>query len=133
MKQQNFWKNLSDSIKRDIRTTIPAKVISFNESKMVADVQPLFLMIPDEGQTPVKMGMLQDVPIQEFRFKFSENVNGVESEVVKTFKPIYKAGDVVILNIFDRNIDNLQKEPFVPNSRRMFNPNDAIITGGWQL
>lgn len=140
-RSKNFFDVYANYIFNTIRTFTPGIIISYDKGKMVADVQPSVLLIPDEGNTPVKMGMLQDVPVINHRFEYLEEV-GYETglshyhqEELKTriMTPVFKPGDVVMLAICDRNIDNLQKGLFVANSSKKFSMNDAVIIGGWNL
>lgn len=132
-KKKDFFKTFEEYIKREIRTTLPAKIISFDKSTMTADVLPLFLMDTDDNKQPVKMGVLQDLPVLGFRFEFMENVEGVETLVEKNFTPVYKKDDVVFISICDRNMDNFQDVPFLPNSSKKFSLHDAIVIGGYKL
>lgn len=142
-KDNNFFKVFEDYIFGSIRTFMPAQVLSFDKQSMTADVQPAFLMTPDIGIDPVKMGMLQDVPVINHRFEYlEEKYTGsgaigdhqhTEELVTRIMTPIYKKGDMVMLAICDRNIDNLQKGLFLPNSSKKFSVNDAVIIGGWSL
>lgn len=122
--QTQFYAIFKDNIMRSIRTTLPCVVVSYNKSKQVADLQPSFLMMDDKG-VPVKMGMLQEVPVLVNRFE----IGGVE----QVYVPVYKPGDTVFISVADRSIDDLQNGTFLPQSARLFNLNDAVIIGGWQL
>lgn len=138
---KNFFNVYANYIFNTIRTFTPGIIVNYNKENMVADVQPSILLIPDEGNTPVKMGMLQDVPVINHRFEFLDDVRigqGMdhyheEKFVTRIMTPIFKPGDVVMLAICDRNIDNLQKGLFVANSSKKFSMNDAVIIGGWNL
>lgn len=140
-RSKNFFDVYANYIFNTIRTFTPGIIVSYDKGKMVADVQPSILLIPDEGNTPVKMGMLQDVPVINHRFEYLEEVgrgsglSHYHEEELKTriMTPIFKPGDVVMLAICDRNIDNLQKGLFVANSSKKFSMNDAVIIGGWNL
>ncbi|ATN94279.1 hypothetical protein [Lysinibacillus phage vB_LspM-01] len=122
--QTEFYNIFRDYIMRSIRTTLPCVVISYDKARQVANLQPSFLMMDDDGK-PVKMGMLQDVPVLVNRFE----VDGVE----KVYVPIYKPGETVFISVADRSIDDLQNGTFLPQSARLFNLNDAIVIGGWNL
>lgn len=140
-RSKNFFDVYANYIFNTIRTFTPGIIVSYDKGKMVADVQPSILLIPDEGNTPVKMGMLQDVPVLNHRFEYLEDVGygtgdgHYHTEELKTriMTPVFKPGDVVMLAICDRNIDNLQKGLFVANSSKKFSMNDAVIVGGWNL
>lgn len=140
-RSKNFFDVYANYIFNTIRTFTPGIIVSYDKEKMVADVQPSILLIPDEGNTPVKMGMLQDVPVLNHRFEYLEEVGigqGIshyhEEELrTRIMTPVFKTGDVVMLAICDRNIDNLQKGLFVANSSKKFSMNDAVIIGGWNL
>lgn len=140
-RSKNFFDVYANYIFNTIRTFTPGIIVSYDKEKMVADVQPSILLIPDEGNTPVKMGMLQDVPVINHRFEYLEEVGKGEGNAhyheeelrTRIMTPVFKPGDVVMLAICDRNIDNLQKGLFVANSSKKFSMNDAVIIGGWNL
>lgn len=122
--QTEFYAIFKDNIMRSIRTTLPCVVISYDKEKQVANLQPSFLMMDEKGK-PIKSGMLQDVPVLVNRFE----IGGVE----QVYVPIYKPGETVFVSVADRSIDDLQNGTFMPQSSRLFNLNDAIIIGGWNL
>lgn len=139
VREQNFFKVFENHIFNTIRTFMPAQIISYDKERMVADVQPSFLLSSDEGGNSkgVKMGMLQDVPVTNFRLECEEKVwtgNGNDDEsVTKIYTPVYEQGDMVMLAICDRNTDNMQPGSFLPNSTKKFSVNDAVVIGGWML
>lgn len=129
MIKKDFFDIYARSIKQSIRTTMPAKIISFDKNKMTATVQPLFLQKEDSGGV-VKMGVLEDLPVLQHRMSFV-NADGVNSTQV--FGIVYKPGDTVFISVCDRNMDDFQKGFFAPNSSRLFSVHDAVVIGGYQL
>lgn len=141
-RQKDFFKVYSNFLLSSVRTFMPAIVLSYDKANMVADVQPSFLMTQDNGKEPVKMGMLQDVPVLMQRFECYEELytgsgehdhSHTDTLVTKKYIPVYQPGDVVMLAICDRNIDNLRHGTFLPNSNKKFSVTDAVVIGGWQL
>lgn len=121
-----FFDNFAKRIKSDIRTFIPAFVVSYNKANNTADVQPSYLMTSD-SKTSYEIPMLQDVPILSFNLR---RKNTTTSDV---YVQDFNSGDIVLLAICDRDIDELGERRFYPDSERMFNPVDAVILGGYNL
>lgn len=140
-REVDFFKIYSNYIFQSIRTIIPARIERFDATNMLADVQPLLLQTPTDGGQPVKMGLLQDLPVLNWKFAVEEEVGvgtGLEHRhetrvVTRSYKTVYTKGDIVFIGVCDRNIDNLQNQPFLPNSNAKFNVNDAIVLGGWKI
>lgn len=128
-KSMQFMKFFEKKIKTTIRTFMPAQIVSFNADEETADVQPLFLETLEDDEKPYKMPMLEDVPVLSFRLY--EDGAGASND--KVYKQKYNKGDVVFIAICDRDIDDLQKKPFQPDSTNMFSIKDAVIIGGWNL
>lgn len=121
-----FFDNFAENIKSSIRTFMPAFIISYDKSSNTADVQPSYLMTSD-SKTSYEIPMLQSVPILSFKLKEKG------SDVSKVYEQDFKNGDLVFLAICDRDIDELEEKKFYPDSKRMFNPVDAVIVGGFNL
>ena len=109
-KGTQFFERFARSIKLDIHTNLPARVVVYHADAEEADVLPLFLQVYPDGET-AEYPLLTNVPILEH---------------VKV--PLEK-GDVVRLSIMERAIDELQAQPFDPDSRRLFDLRDAVIDG----
>lgn len=121
-----FFDSFSENIKKSIRTFIPAFVVNYDKKKNEADVQPSYL-ISNEGGMSYEIPMLQSVPTLSFKLKEDG------SDATKVYHQEYKEGDIVMLAICDRDIDELGEKKFYPDSSRMFNPVDAVIIGGYNL
>lgn len=122
----NFFDNFANRIKSDIRTFVPAFVVSYDKTNNTADVQPSYLMTSD-SKTSYEIPMLQDVPILSF------NLRKKGTETKEVYLQDFNNGDIVLLAICDRDIDELGEKRFYPDSSRMFNPVDAVIVGGYNL
>lgn len=121
-----FFSNFAEGIKRDIRTFIPAFVVSYDKKNNEADVQPSYLTENEHGMS-YEIPMLQSVPILSFKLREKG------TEINRVYEQDFKAGDLVFLAICDRDIDELGEKKFYPDSQRLFNPVDAVIVGGFNL
>lgn len=128
-KSVQFMKAFEDRIKSSIRTFMPGQIVSFDNTNQEADVQPLYLENLFDEDMPGKMPMLESVPVISFNL-YQEDSG---ESTAKVFKQSYKRGDVVFIAICDRDIDELQKKPFAPDSKKKFSLKDAVIIGGWNL
>lgn len=135
-----------EHIKLSIHTSGPARVISYNESKQEADIELLFMQVDKDGKAS-KYPMIPAVPVLGMRYKIVEaypaEIGNVKHEGVPSdgsaatikpkkeimYKPFLKPDDVVWVSFAERALDNLQKKPFNPEFRRMFDVRDAVITG----
>lgn len=102
--------NFAHYIKLQVHTNQPARVIQYypNTRPPSADIEYLF-MSKDKDGTLSKQAMVESIPIARH-----------VGELIK--------GDVVWVSIAERAMDDLQRVPFDPGMRRMFNPNDGLIT-----
>lgn len=105
---------------------MPAFVVSYDKAHNTADVQPSYLMTSD-SKTSYEIPMLQDVPILSF------NLRKKGTDTKEVYLQDFNNGDIVLLAICDRDIDELGEKRFYPDSSRMFNPVDAVIVGGYNL
>lgn len=113
--ETKFVDYLTKNIKMQIHTNVPARVISFDASTKPpeADVEVLF-------KTKDNAGKLSNYPL-------------IQSAPVLKHVGDLKKGDVVYLSIAERAMDDLQKVPFDPDMQRMFNLNDAVIVGVFDI
>lgn len=115
-------KDWLESELRQLHTLTLAKVKSYNETTREAVVQPL-IMQKLAGQDPTPFAPIAMTPHLKHRYR---NPDGTEREEI----PIYKAGDVVLIGIVERAMDNsLGGAVAYPDSRRRHNLTDAIILG----
>lgn len=114
----NLLQSMSDKIGGEIHVGFPAKVVTFDETAMTADVQPLIRTDSDDP------AMIQGVRVLGQRLKpFS---GGSEEEYV----PVYKPDDVVYVSVADREIKNVMTGAVAkPDTDRMHDLNDAVIVG----
>lgn len=113
--ESKFVENIMKNIMLQIHTNLPARVVSYNASAKPpeADIEILFMSKSTNGELN-KYPMVQSAPC------------------LRHVGPLVK-GDVVFVSVAERSMDELQKVPFDPGMRRMFNLNDAVITGVFDL
>lgn len=101
----------------DMSVAFPCKVISFDETKGLAVVQPL-IQLTDKPPSPI-----QNVPVSGHKYKS-------ETGVITKEKHIVEPGDVVYVVCADRQIRaSLTGEIAKPSSSRIHDKNDAVIVG----
>lgn len=114
----NLLQAILDKVGGEIHVGFPAKVISFDESAMTADVQPMIRTNSDEP------AMIQGARVLGQRLKLASG--GTEQEYI----PVYKSGDLVYVSIADREIKNAMSGVVArPDTDRMHDLNDAVIVG----
>ena len=57
-----FFENFRNQILLSINTSMPCKVISYDEDKRLATIQPLF-KIKETGRDPEALSVIEDVPV----------------------------------------------------------------------
>lgn len=110
-----------DSRLDELRSGFPCRVISFDESNHIADIQPL-IKISTESPT-----MITGAPVLFQRFKVN---GGTEME----YRPFLRPGDIVFAVCSDRELKNAQAGQVAePDTSRKHSLNDAVILGvfGW--
>lgn len=122
----NFYDTFSNNIKKSIRTFMPGVIVSYDKNRNEADVQPSYLAQNEAGMS-YEIPMLQSVPIISF------NLREKGTNTSRVYVQDFGTGDIVMLAICDRAIDDLEEKKFYPDSERMFNPVDAVIIGGYNL
>lgn len=101
----------------DMNVAFPCKVISYDEVKGTAVVQPLF-QITDKSPS-----LIQNVPIASHKYK-------TDSGEIKKIKHLVEPGDLVYVVCADRQIrDALTGAVTQPSSQRIHDRNDAVIVG----
>ncbi|MUG24776.1 hypothetical protein GNQ08_20620 [Paenibacillus macerans] len=114
----NLLQTIADKIGGDIHVGFPAKVVSFDESAMMADVQPLIRTGSDEP------AVVQGARVLGQRLKLASG--GSEQEYV----PVFKKDDLVYVSIADSEIKNaLTGAVAKPDTSRQHDMNDAVIVG----
>lgn len=109
-----FFERFTASICLGIHTTAPARVLSYDASKQVADLKVLFKRQGNDGSTKEYSPILS-------------------APVLKHCEPDIKVGTVVIVSFAERSIDNLvNNQTFNPDSTRTHSINDAIVMGVWK-
>lgn len=113
--ESRFVENVIKNIMLQVHTNQPARVIKYfpDTKPPSADIEYLFMARDKQGDLS-KHAMVEAVP------------------VVRHVGPLVK-GDVVWVEIAERAMDDFQKVPFDPGMRRMFNLNDGVITGVFDL
>lgn len=117
----SFYRRFKQDILLSINTTMPAKVLAYDQASQEAKVQPLY-KTKEKGQAPVSLPVLEGVPALSQRF----DVDGV----VREYKPVLRAGDVVLLSFSQRELDDvLGGQPAYPSPNRLFPLTGAVIIG----
>lgn len=117
----SFFKDLINESVLNIHTSMPCKVIGYNESTMRAKIQPLFMM-KEIGRSPEVLPPINDVPVLFQKYK----VNGV----TETHIPVLSSGDVVLVVFSQRAIDDvLSGKVSYPDVNRHHDIHDAIVVG----
>lgn len=113
--ESKFVDNIIKNVMLQIHTNLPARVISYDGSAKPpeADIEILFMSKSKSGELN-KYPLIQSAPC------------------LRHVGPLVK-GDVVQVAVAERAMDELQKVPFDPGMRRMFNLNDAIVIGVYDL
>ena len=106
-----------------LHTAMPARIVSYDETRRRATIQPLH-MTKEVGRPPRELPVIQNVPVLTQRFR----VNGEPQEYV----PVYQPGDVVFVAFSERALDSVLAgggRPVLPDSTRHHSLNDAVILG----
>lgn len=107
-----------------MHTTMPCKVISYDESTKRATVQPLY-KTKEYDKPAAALPVIEDVPVLTQRFRVNE---GEDQE----YTPVYQVGDVVFVAFSERSLDAVMAAPgqiVLPDSARHHSLNDAVILG----
>jgi len=107
-----------------LHTAMPARIISFDEAKKRATIQPLH-MTKEVGKAPQELPVVQNVPVLVQRFRVG---SGDPQEHV----PVYEPGDIVFVAFSERALDAVLAgggRPVLPDSGRHHSLNDAVVLG----
>ncbi len=110
-----FFDTIIQSIKLQIHTSLPARVVRYyaNTKPKQADVEILFMQKGKSGQLNT-YPMISMVP------------------VLKHVGPLVP-GETVYLSVAERALDELQKVPFDPGTIRKFDLRDSVVIGVLEL
>lgn len=111
-----------------LHTAMPARIVSYNEERRRATIQPLF-MTKEVGKPPRQLPVVQNVPVLSHRFQI-----GVGDP--QTYVPVYEPGDIVFVAFSERALDAVMAgggRPVLPDSSRHHSINDAVIIGRLML
>ena len=107
-----------------LHTAMPARIVSYDETRRRATIQPLH-MTKEVGRPPRELPIVQNVPVLAQRFR----VNGGEPQ---EYVPVYEPGDIVFVAFSERALDSVLAgggRPVLPDSTRHHSLNDAVILG----
>ena len=111
-----------------LHTAMPARIVSYDETRRRATIQPLH-MTKEVGRPPRALSVVQNVPVLEQRFV----VDGGEPQ---EYVPVYEPGDIVFVAFSERALDSILSgggRPVLPDSARHHSLNDAVILGRLML
>lgn len=147
-----FYSNFKSQLLLSINTCMPCKVISYDESKRLAKIQPLF-MVKEINRAPEKLSVIEDVPVLFERMRINKGQpilvtipegehgghtggDGKHIHTKITFEeevenvPVLKIGDTALVVFAQRSIDEAVEGNLVyPGTSRIFDVHDAIIVG----
>lgn len=126
----------------NIHTVFPAIVISYDEAKQVAIVQPIFQY--DDGQ---QYPQIQNVPVAKSRYKFkyyrvaattgtggagdsahNHTMSDTQTEELIELTLFLNPNDLVLCVCSERSIDSMSsKQVHNPQSKRKYDLSDAMI------
>lgn len=124
----SFLKGLIDDRLLSLHTSMPCKVISFDEGKGRAVVQPLF-KAKEVGRDAVALPLIQNVPVLSQRYKIGESEP-------QEYVPVYQSGDIVFVAFSERSLDAVFAgggSVVLPDSSRHHSLNDAVVLGRLSL
>lgn len=117
-----FLKMFQEQIVLSLNTCYVAKVLSYNEQKYEATIQPLF-MTKEYEEEPEKQDAVEDVPVLKQVYR----VNGGTEQ---TYVPVLKSGMKVLCVVSQRSLDDYGSgQPYYPGAARIMNMQDSVIVG----
>lgn len=117
-----FLKMFHEQIILSLNTCYVAKVLSYNEQKCEATIQPLF-MTKEYEEEPEKQDAVEDVPVLKQVYR----VNGGTEQ---TYVPVLKNGMKVLCVVSQRSLDDYASgQPYYPGAARIMNMQDSVIVG----
>lgn len=111
-RQSEFFKQYEKRIRLMVHTFLPARVVKYHGSTKEADLELLYLQVDTDGQ--------------------SDRYPVIERAPVLKHVGALTTGAVVFVAIAERALDNLQDQPFDPDSSRMHDLRDAVVIGEWE-
>ncbi|WP_332649653.1 Gp138 family membrane-puncturing spike protein [Lysinibacillus sp. 54212] len=124
MSGARFFKEMENKILSSINTSMPARVLSYNEGARTAKIKPLIKVQISEGVYQERE-VLENVPVLKHRFKVN---GGAPQEYI----PYLQSGDIVQVVFSQSSIDQAQKGQLTNPSGRRFSVVDAVIVGVFQ-
>ena len=145
------FKNISHGVFMNLNTAMPCKVLTYDETKRIAKIQPLF-KVKEFGEIESSLAPIENVPVLFQRYKLHNNApisittdtaphaqysgTGEHVHKVITFTesvemiPDLRNGDIVQVIFNQRAIDEAQNGLNVyPGTARLFSIQDAVIVG----
>lgn len=108
-----FIDALSQRIRLSIHTFAPARVVRYHAGTKEADIELLFMTVDKSGA--------------------SERYPLIERAPVLKHVGALSANQVVFVAFAERALDNMQAQPFAPDSHRMHDVRDAVVLGALEL
>lgn len=108
-----FIDALSQRIRLSVHTFAPARVVRYHTGSREADIELLFLTVDKSGASE-KYPLIERAPVLKHVGALSAN-------------------QVVFVAFSERSLDNLQAQPFDPDSHRMHDVRDAVVLGVLEL
>lgn len=111
-----------------LHTAMPAKIVSYDETRHRASIQPLH-MTKEVGRPARALPLVQNVPVLSQCLRVA---GGEPQEYV----PVYEVGDIVFVAFSERALDAVLSgggQPVLPDSSRHHSLNDAVILGRLML
>ncbi|GBF73046.1 hypothetical protein PA598K_01331 [Paenibacillus sp. 598K] len=107
-----------------LNVALPCKVVAFDETTLLADVQPLLKLTGDQP------AQLLGVPTLGQKVSFTLQLGSSTYPVETTMRPKLQRGDVVFVVCADAEIKNtLSGQVAAPDTGRRHSRNDAVIVG----
>ena len=142
-----FFEELIHRIKIDMHTIAPARIVSFDDVKLTADVELLFLSVDKDGDEQ-KYPLIKDAPVLGMRYKakksYAAQIDGLmgvhgsvdgSNAIIQPigeieYIPHLKKGDIVFVGFAERSLDNLNgAKSFNPTISRTHHIQDAVVLG----
>ena len=146
-----YFGSLQQGVLMNLNTAMPCEVLSYDETKRMAKIQPLF-KVKEYGQNESSLAPIENVPVLFQRYKVHNNTpisittdnaphaqysgtgEHVHNEITFTESvemiPDLRNGDIVQVIFNQRSIDEAMNGNNVfPGTSRMFDIHDAVIVG----
>lgn len=129
--KQNAWytafKNFVNSINYDIDCAFLAKVVKYDKSKHIADIQPL-----NNFSDGSNKAQLLDVPVSACCYEFDEWLASANIDFTsKIPQPLMHDGATVVAIVMDHDTDDWDgtAKLYTPATKRQHDINDSVIVG----